>query len=136
VGLIDDAGAFEPRFAEFNKRVPTRLLNRLYLPFYLPAATTAASPYVIGIVPVAAYVVDIKHVCETVTSAATLEVQIADKTDIMTAQAIAITVSTATLSATVSDRLLAAGDIISAVIATASGDIVNLAILIALEPVY
>lgn len=132
--LVTDYNSYMKEFAQYDVRIPTNILKRFYMNFYLAAATTTGSPYVIGICPIKAYLVGVKHVCKTVTSAATVEIEIGTETACMTAQAAANTVSTATLATATTDRLCPADGIITCKIATASGELVDLAIELIFEP--
>jgi hypothetical protein len=132
--LVTDGVMGMKEFATHDVRIPNSCLDKMYLNIYIPQATQAVGTYVVGIMPVAGYITSIKHVCKTVTAAATVEVEVGAKGTVMTAQSGADTVSTATLATAVADRLGAAGDIIYVKIATASGDLLHLSVLIEIEP--
>ena len=132
--LVTDYNSYMQEFAQDDVRIPTNILKRFYMNVHIPQATNAVGTYVIGIMPIKAYLVAVKHVCKTVTSAATVEVEIGSLGDCMTAQSGANTVATATLNATPANRLGVAGDIIVAKIGTSSGDLLHLNIMLAFEP--
>ena len=132
---VSDANAFMQEFAEFNDRIPTNLLSRIYIPIFIPQATTAVGTYVVGICPFKSYLVSVKHVVKTVTAAATVEVESSTSAACMTADSAATSVQTATLATASADRIFDQDDIISVKIATTSGDLLHLAILLVLEPI-
>lgn len=135
VGKVSDDSMFMAEFSEFNAKIPTNLLTRLYIPFFILNATTVVASYVIGVCPFASTLLAVEHVCKTVTSAATLEIESSSSAACMTADTIAITVQSATITGTAADALFAKGDIITARIATGGGDIVHLAGVIVLQPI-
>jgi len=138
---LDNPAMFFPKVREHKGRIYTRNLHRFYICKNLVAATTAVGTYLLGIVPIDGYVVSIKHIARTVTAAATLEIKTTAagaggaKDDIMTAQSIANTIATAALGTTAQCTLVQ-GDVLSAVIATVDGSIVDLCILITIQPKY
>ena len=123
-------------FADYNFRLDTSCLSRLYIPIFINQATTAVGTYVVGICPYRSTLVAVKHVVKTVTSAATVEVESSSSAACMTADDADTTVQTATLATAVADRLFAQGDIISVKIATGGGDLLHLAILLVLQPIW
>ena len=127
--------SYMPHFALHKRRVPTEKLTRVYLPIFIPQATTTVGTYVVGIVPYDSHVVDVKHVCKTISAAAKVQVRIGTKTSMMTAQDGSVTVATGALASDTDDRKVDKGDIISVVISETSGDLLHLALLITLEPV-
>ena len=131
---VAEKEGYMPKFSLHERRIPTEKLSRIYIPIFIPQATNTVEDYVVGVVPHDGYVVDIKHVCKTVTAATTVEVEIGSKEDIMTADDGSTDVETVTLNDDVSEREVDAGDIINVNIATGSGDLLHLAILITLEP--
>jgi len=138
---LDNPAMFFPKVREHKGRIYTRNLHRFYICKNLVAATTTVGTYLLGIVPIDGYVVSIKHVARTITSAATLEVKTTAagvggaKDDIMTAQTIADAIATATLGTTAQCTLVQ-GDVLAAIIATTSGAVVDLCILITIQPKY
>lgn len=133
---VTDNNAYMEMFAEHNARISTNCLARIYIPFFILNAVTTVGTYVIGICPFKSTILAVSHVCKTVTSAATLEIESSSSGACMTADTIANTVQNATITSTVGDALFAKGDIISAKIATGSGDIVHLAGIIVLQPIF
>lgn len=132
--LVTDYNSYMQEFAQDDVRIPTNILKRFYMNVHIPQATTTVGTYTIGILPIKAYLVAVKHVVKAVTAAATVEVEIGSLGDCMTAQSASTSVATATLNATAANRLGNAGDIIVAKIATASGDLLHLNIMLAFEP--
>ena len=132
----NDDGAFLGTFSEYNARMPTGLLSRIYLNYFILNAVTTVASYVVGVCPFQSTLLAVEHVCKTVTSAATLEMESSSSTACMTADTIATSVQSATITSTVADALFAKGDIITAKIATGSGDIAHLAIMLVLQPIY
>jgi len=132
---VTDDNAYMEEFAEHNHRIPTNLLSRLYIPFFILNATTAVGTYAIGLCPFASTLLAVSHVCKTVNSAATLEIESSSSGSCMTADTIAITVQDATITSTVADALFDKGDVILAKIATGGGDVDHLAGLIVLQPI-
>ncbi|MAH45214.1 hypothetical protein CMI37_05260 [Candidatus Pacearchaeota archaeon] len=133
---VDDDSVFLATFSEHNARMPTGLLSRIYLNYFILNALTTVASYVIGICPFECTLLAVKHVCKTVTSAATLEIESSSSAACMTADTIAVTVQDATITSTVADALFAQGDIITAKIATGGGDIDHLAMMLVLQPIY
>jgi len=132
--LVSDENAYMPEFAEFNNRIPTNLLKRFYMNIFIPQATTTVGSYTVGILPIKAYLVAVKHVVKAVASAATVEVEVGSNGSCMTAQSASTSVQTAALATAAADRLGNAGDIIVCKIATASGDLTHLCLMLAFEP--
>lgn len=133
---VTDDNASMAMFNEHNVRVPTNAFARITMDFFILNALTTVGTYVIGVCPVQATLLAVNHVCKTVTSAATLEIESGSSAACMTADTIAVTVQNATITSTVADALFAKGDIITAKIATGSGDIVHLAISLILQPIW
>lgn len=133
---VDDDSMFLSTFSEQNARMPTGLLSRIYLNYFILNATTAVASYVIGVCPFQSTLLAVEHVCKTVTSAATLEIESETSAACMTADTIATTVQSATITSTVANALFAKGDIITAKIATGGGDIAHLAMMLVLQPIY
>lgn len=131
-----DSGMFEQKYEEYNARIPTRLLNRFYMHGHFTQVTTAGSTYIFGIVPIDGYIVAIKHVCKTVTAAATVEIIDGSNSDIMTAQSAANTLQSAVLGASVANVSVSQGDILTLAVATALGDLADLTVLVVIQPKY
>ena len=133
---VTDANAYMQEFNDSNFRIPTNALSRLYIPIFIPQATNAVGTYTVGIVPFKSTLVAVKHICTTVTAAATVEVESSSSGSCMTAQSGSETLASATLATAVADRLFDQGDSILVKIGTASGDLLHLSILIVLEPIF
>lgn len=135
VKRVSDDSMFMAEFSEHNVKIPTNLLTRLYIPFFILNAVTTVASYVIGVCPFASTLLAVEHVCKTVTSAATLEIESSSSAACMTADTIATTVQSAVITSTLADAFFDKGDIITAKIATGSGDIVHLAGTLVLQPI-
>lgn len=136
VNRVTDGNMHMEQFAEFNARVPTNALARIYYPIFIPQATQAVGTYVVGICPFACTLVDVKHICKTVTAAGTVEVESSSSGSCMTADDAANTLQSATLASAVADRLFDQGDSILVKIATASADLLHLCVLLTLQPIW
>jgi hypothetical protein len=136
INRVTDANMFMEQFAEFNARVPTNALSRLYYPIFIPQATQAVGSYTVGICPFASTLVAVRHICKTVTAAGTVEVESSSSASCMTADDAAETLQSATLATAVADRLFDQGDSILVKIATASADLLHLSILLVLQPIW
>jgi len=132
---VTDDNSYMQEYINTGVRVNTNSLSRIYYPIYLANPTTATGTYYVGICPFASYLVDVKHIVQTVSSAATVEVESSSSGACMTADAAANTLQTATLATDSADRLFDQGDTIIVKIATGGGDLVDLCIMLTLEPI-